>query len=258
MRIGVCQFEPIFNEKKLNLKKIEKRLTDISADLIVLPELATTGYNFKERSQLLPQAEEFNGETYQLFCSLSKKNRCSYVVGFAEKKGDFLFNSAMAVNPDGSCKVYRKTHLFGNEKNLFDTGKEPFFTFKIKGGIKIGMMICFDWIFPEAARSLALLGADIIAHPANLVLPWCQAAMITRAIENRVFCITANRTGLEGKFKFTGASQIVSPNGKILLKLKNEEKGIKIIEIDPKSEKMLNSGNNLLAERKVKNYIFAK
>ena len=88
-------------------------------------------------------------------------------------------------------------------------------------------MICFDWFFPETARSLALLGADIIAHPANLVLPYCQKAMITRCLENRVFAVTANRIGQEKRgeddFQFTGASQIISYDGKVLSSAPNDK-----------------------------------
>jgi len=76
------------------------------------------------------------------------------------------------------------------------------------------MMICFDWFFPESARTLALKGAQLILHPSNLVMPYCQDAMITRSIENRVFSITSNRIGREGGYNFTGKSQIVSFDGK--------------------------------------------
>ena len=82
------------------------------------------------------------------------------------------------------------------------------------------MMICFDWIFPETARLLALAGADVIAHPSNLVLDWCQTAMVTRCLENNIFSVTANRYGTEKRtgtsLTFTGGSRICAPRGQVL------------------------------------------
>ncbi|MFO0767873.1 MAG: nitrilase-related carbon-nitrogen hydrolase [Nitrospiraceae bacterium] len=89
---------------------------------------------------------------------------------------------------------YRKTHLFFEETLFFDPGDSGFQVWDV-GGAKVGVMICFDWFYPESARTLALMGADIIAHPSNLVLPHCPDSMVTRCLENRVFSITANRIG---------------------------------------------------------------
>jgi len=122
-------------------------------------------------------------------------------------------------------------------------------------------MICFDWIFPEAARTLALKGADLICHPSNLVLPYCPNAMVTRAIENRVFTITANRIGNEernGKKKLTfiGQSEIVNPTGKILYRASEDQEEFHAVEINPLEarEKQINPYNHLLNDRKPKRY----
>jgi predicted amidohydrolase len=99
------------------------------------------------------------------------------------------------------------------------------------------MMICFDWFFPESARALALRGAQIIAHPTNLVLPYCQTAMMTRCLENRVFAITANRYGTESlgptSLTFTGASQLLSTKGERLLLAPESGDRVLWAEIDP-------------------------
>ena len=142
-------------------------------------------------------------------------------MGFAEKDKDKLYNSAVLVNPNQEFFVYRKTHLFYEEKLIFDKGNTGFEVFVAKGGVKVGIIICFDWIFPEAVRTLALKNADIICQTANLVMPYCQTAMITRALENRIYCLTANRIGKEKDVFFTGESQIVSYNGQIIAKLGN-------------------------------------
>jgi predicted amidohydrolase len=121
-------------------------------------------------------------------------------------------------------------------------------------------MICFDWIFPEAARTLSLAGAQIIAHPANLVLPYCQNAMITRSIENRVFTITANRIGKEKlgieKLRFTGQSQMTAPDGKILFRGPENKATFHVMSIDPKQalDKSISKRNDLFKDRRIEFY----
>ncbi|MDP3112822.1 MAG: nitrilase-related carbon-nitrogen hydrolase, partial [Thermodesulfovibrionales bacterium] len=125
----------------------------------------------------------------------------------------------------------------------------------------IGVMICFDWFFPESARTLALRGADIIAHSSNLVLPYCPDAMVTRCLENTVFAVTANRTGSEQrgekeKLTFIGKSQITSHKGEILYRASEDRDEISVREIDISRarNKQINSLNNLFDDRKKEFY----
>ncbi len=118
-------------------------------------------------------------------------------------------------------------------------------------------MICFDWLFPEAARTLALKGADIICHPSNLVLPYCPQAMITRSIENRVYSITANRVGKEERIKgtplsFIGLSQVVSPDGTVEYRAGSGKAEARVIEIDPKAarNKNITQVNHIFKDRR--------
>lgn len=118
-------------------------------------------------------------------------------------------------------------------------------------------MICFDWFFPEVARSLALAGAEIIAHPANLILPYCPDAMVTRCIENRVFAITANRIGSEqrgGKRRLTciGRSEVVDPKGRILRRAPSDKDSLEIVEINPHEarNKKISPRNHLFRDRR--------
>jgi predicted amidohydrolase len=150
--------------------------------------------------------------------------------------------------------VYRKIHLFMDEIGLFTPGDEPF-AVVAANGVRLGMMVCFDWYFPESARSLALLGAQIILHPANLVLPFCQSAMITRCLENRVFAVTANRGGAEDRqgkeMRFTGRSQIARPDG-TYERLPDDADAMLAAEIDPQraDNKKLTPLNDLLQNRR--------
>ena len=128
-----------------------------------------------------------------------------------------VYNSVLLVSPSGVKALYRKVHLFEREQQWFAPGNLPFSVHRV-GPARVGLLICFDWRFPEAARVLALDGADVIAHPSNLVFPDAQRIMVTRAFENRVFVVTANRTGADdrpaGRVRFTGRSQIVDPAGR--------------------------------------------
>jgi len=258
---GVCQFQPKLFEIDHNLHKMEKMLTGIKSDLIILPELATCGYVFNSIEEVKKVSESAgSGPTGKLFRKLASENNCSYVVGFSENDKGKLYNSCMLVNPDGNINTYRKIHLFCEEKKWFAVGDLGFNVFKAKKGIKIGLMVCFDWIFPEATRTLALKGSQIIAHPSNLVLPFCQQAMITRSIENQVFTITTNRTGLEKngekQLHFTGMSQVVSNKGKLLQRLSEDEEKVFITEIEPElaDDKDITEWNNVITDRKPEFY----
>jgi predicted amidohydrolase len=260
-KIGVLQFEPKLLEIENNLKKMAELLADVEADLIVLPELAASGYLFTCLEEVDQVAEDAQtGRTATTFKKLAMENNTSFVVGFAEKDKGKFYNSSMLVNPDGKIFIYRKTHLFYEENNWFEPGNSGLNVFEAKNGVRVGLMICFDWIFPEAARTLALRGTQIITHSANLVLPWCQQAMITRSLENRVFSITSNRTGTEKnrekELTFTGMSQILSTKGEILARCETVGDCIKIVEIDPAKAdvKQITEFNHAITDRRPEMY----
>ena len=259
IKVGYVQTSPLFGNKEKNFEQIENLLVDINADLIVLPELFATGYTFISKDEALSLAENSEGQTSQFLLKISKMTGAIIVGGYVEKAENNIYNSAMIVSNNRVIDSYRKIHLYYKEKIWFSPGDKPLQVYEINN-IKIGIMICFDWIFPEMARSLALLGADIIAHPANLVLPYCQKAMTTRCLENRVYGITANRIGQEKRgqdnFKFTGASQITSYNGNILSAAPNNEIYIDFAEIDIKEarNKRLNDYNVILQDRREEFY----
>ena len=254
MKVGFVQFDPVFGEKEENLATVENLLKGSDAELIVLPELFNIGYTFLNKAELTDLSEPATGPSYDFMLKLARQYKCAFAYGFAEKDNDILCDSMALVSPDGLVGVYRKIHLFFEEKKFFQPGDTGFHVFEYKN-IKLGMLICFDWIYPEAMRTLAVKGAQIILHPANLVTPYCPDAMITRALENRVFIILANRCGEEkrnGKMnKFIGQSEIVSPQGKILVRVE-QQKCIKIVDIDPALalDKKFNEYNDLLVDRR--------
>jgi predicted amidohydrolase len=260
MKAGFVQFSPDFGKVDVNIEKALSLIEKADAELIVLPEFFNTGYLFISTKEASSLAEEIPaGKTSLALCSIARKKKIHIVAGIAEVSAGKLYNSAVLISPSGHIATYRKIHLFNEEKLWFQPGDRGFAVYDI-GSCKIGMMICFDWYFPESTRIMAIKGADIICHPANLVLPYCQDAMITRCLENRIYVVTANRTGVEQrdgkKWRYTGKSQITSPDAQILFRAAEEGDEVGIIEIDVQQarNKRLNKYNDLFADRRVELY----
>ena len=259
MKIGYVQTSPIFGEVTQNFEQVENILGNTKADLIVLPELFATGYSFISKEEAVSLAETTEGVTAKFLMGLVEKTDAVVVGGFIEKDGNHIFNSSMIVSDAEVLGTYRKLHLYYKEKLWFSPGNKPLEIYEVKNA-KIGIMICFDWFFPETFRSLVLLGAEIIAHPANLVLPYCQKAMETRCLVNRVFAVTSNRIGNETRgednFTFTGGSQITSFNGEVLSSAPKDKPHIDFVEIDVKQarDKNLNKYNNVFGDRRTEFY----
>ncbi len=257
MKVAIVQNRPEFGNVQENLNRIEEMLVGKTADLYVLPELFATGYRFKDMDEAHHYAELVpGGMTTNFLISLAKKHSAHFIAGLVEIDGDRIFNSSVIVGPHGFVGRYRKIHLFDTEKVCFHAGTEAPPVFDLNGA-KVGVMICFDWRFPETARSLALKGAELIAHPSNLVLLHCPQAMITRCLENRVFAITVDRVGDEErisgeKLAFIGQSQVVDPDGNILVRASETEEEVHIVDIDldKARDKYLNSQNEIFKDRR--------
>jgi predicted amidohydrolase len=238
MQVGYLQFSPVFGDPNHNLEAIERIALEHArgVDLLVLPELAASGYLFLSREEVRLYAEPADeGPTRRCLEKVARGLDATVISGFAERSGERLFNSALLVRPDASSHVYRKAQLFLDEKDWFDPGDSPLEPVAA-AGTDLGLMICFDWYYPEVSRLLALRGARILCHPSNLVLPHCPDAMRIRCLENRVYAVTANRSGSdqrEGRsLSFIGSSQVVGPNGKVLLRAPGEGTHVGIVEID--------------------------
>ncbi len=260
MHVGFYQFSPVLGDVQFNLQKIREVLKSAQADLIVLPELATSGYLFVSREEVEALAEPIPGPTTEFLQRIASKRDLHVVIGLPERDGDGLYNSAVLVGPEGLVAYYRKAHLFYEEKLYFQPGNTGFPVCEVKGA-KVGLLICFDHMFPEAARTLALQGAQIICHPSNLVLPEKgQLTTRVRAMENRVFWVLANRYGTEergGKqLSYTGESQIVAPDGSVLAKAPPQGDALQIVELDPTQalDKHVTKLNDLFGDRRPELY----
>jgi len=245
IKVGLIQFEPKLGKLTENISTLQCLLEKAhEADLIVLPELSNSGYNFESREQAFELSEEIKSGDYAEFLSAqAKKNNIFIVSGINERSENRLFNSSILVGPKGLIGTYRKIHLFMNEKDIFEKGDLELKVFDI-GFCKTGMLICFDWIFPEVWRILALKGADIICHPSNLVLPYAQQAVPVHGMINRTFNITANRIGTEKSLTFTGQSFISDPSGTILNIASRDKAEIIVVDID-----LLKARNKMITER---------
>ena len=266
MRITLLQFNPAYLQTERNLDTVEKLLGDMDADLIVLPEFFASGYFFQSTKDVQTAAEPIpDGPTVQRLTVWAKASGATFVAGLPEEtENGTLFNSAVVVTPRGRLGTYRKTHLFYEEKLHFAPGDSgfPVFTVTDRAGkaYRLGVMICFDWYFPEAARSLALAGADVIAHPSNLVRADCPRSMPIRALENHVFTATANRIGTETKgeevLTFIGQSLICDPNGQVLASASRTKTELVSADIDPASarDRQLTPHNHLFEDRRPEAY----
>ena len=219
LRGAFVQTKPRFGENEENIDQAIRLVARVQSDIYVFPELCNTGYAFKSKSECLALSESLeSGSSVQKLQEFSEKRKCTLVAGLAEKSNDKTYNSSVVIERGKILGTYRKMHLFYREKLWFSEADTGFKVFDLESlGCRIGVMICFDWIFPEVSRELAMLGADIICHPSNLVLPGkAQIGTLVRSYENRLFVITANRVGNENrgpkdKFHFTGRSQITTP-----------------------------------------------
>jgi len=260
MKAGFIQFNPSFGDIDHNLKVLAAFTEGIDCDLLVLPELCTTGYLFVSPDEVASLSEEIpEGRTTEALSAMAQKAQCHIVAGLPERCGDFFYNSCVLISPKGYVGTYRKVHLFFEENRWFQPGDGDFPVYDI-GPCRIGLMICFDWIFPEVARSLALKGADILCHPSTLVLPFCQQVMLTRCLENRVFAVTANRTGTESRgtrtLTYTGQSQIAAPDSSILHRSDDTTEGVTVVDIDitMARNKNVTEFNNIFADRRPEFY----
>ncbi len=260
-RAGFCQFRPRFGKPEANLAEVLRRIDEAEADLIVLPELPFTGYYFRSRAEAMALAEApRKSRLVEALVEWCRRRGSHLVTGFAEREGSRCYNASLLLGPKGILRTYRKIQLFNEEKSWFDPGDLPLEVTRVRG-VRVGMMICFDWAFPEITRTLALRGMELLCHPSNLVLPGhCQLAMRVRCLENAVFAVTANRCGEErrphGALRFTGRSQIAGPRGEVLFHAPGARAAVRVEAIDPSRarNKKLTPRNHLLRDRRPEFY----
>ena len=260
MYLSVIQFESLYNNKENNIKKITNFINDIGSEILVFPELATSGYFFTDKKILSEIADKFDGNVIKNVQKLSTKLEKIIVFGFPELFEGKIYNSAAILFPNPVLSsVYRKTHLFYKERNVFEDGNTGFPVIEYNG-LRLGAMICYDWRFPEAARTLALKGADVIVCPSNLVTGVWQSVMSARALENKVYIAVSNKIGVESsgeeELSFNGESAIYSYDGTYLAKASKDKEEVITAEIYPERtrDKSFNEINDIFEDRRPQFY----
>ncbi len=240
-KIAAVQMDCKIGDKAHNLEQIRSHLREAArhgARLAIFPECALTGYGFESAEEAAPHAEPVPGPSTKTLADECARLGVWAVVGLLERRDQppGLFNACILVGPSGLVASYRKVHLPFLGVDRFTTpGDRPFAVHDV-GGLRVGMNICYDGGFPEAARVLTLLGADLIVLPTN----WPPGAMNTvrytvqaRALENHIYYAAVNRVGEERGFRFIGLSRIIDCNGDLLAASQGADEEILYAEIDP-------------------------
>jgi len=256
-KTAIIQFAPVLGDIKSNTEFIKGQIDKLSSsDLVILPELASTGYNFRDADMANGLSEDPLKSNYvDMLTAFANSNNQYIITGFNEKSGDCIYNSSLLIGPKGLVGVYRKMHLFMNEKNFFrpgDSGLDVFDT----GFCRLGMQICFDYLFPEPWRILAEKKAEVIVHPSNLLTQNATKALPGIALMNKIFIITSNRIGTEGELTFNGSTMILDPGGDVLIKASVDKTEVVQYEIDPllAHDKMITSMNHVFDDRRPEQY----
>jgi 5-aminopentanamidase len=226
-RVAVAQMAPEQGATARNVDRVVERLGEAAtrgAQLVVFPECALSGYLVDDIDELERVAEPIPGRATQRLAEACARWRVHAVVGILEQGTDAIYNSAVLIGPGGVVGRYRKAHLPGlGLDRLVAHGNTPFAVYETPVG-RVGLAICYDLRFPEAARLLALQGADLIAIPTawpvmdRLAPPSTIPDVLTRAraCENRVFLAVADRVGQERGRPFLGRSQLVDVFGGVV------------------------------------------
>ncbi len=261
VRVACAQYAIREGDRDHNLGRslhFIRRAVERGANLLVLPELANTGCDPGSYARALELAEELpGGPTVQAWRERAEVSGVCVVGGLLEREGDTLYNSAVLLAP-GVAGRYRKTHLWNKEKFLYEPGQElPVFDTPLG---RIGVLICYDAWFPEAARTLALKGAQMLCVPSNAPDDWVPEEQrrggltmlnvhaIAHANANRLFVACANRVG----GGYLGRSCVVDPTGGVLAHGGPTEEGLVLADVDPsraRSEKRLTDASHALDDR---------
>jgi predicted amidohydrolase len=225
-----------------NRRKIVERIelaAGRGAELVIFPECALTGYCFDSLDEAKPFAEPLDGPSAEAIADICSRTGAHIVAGYIERDGENFYNAAMLCGPGGGGIIgnYRKVHLpFLGVDRFLTPGDQPFRVFDLPIG-RIGINICYDASFPEAARALKLLGAELIVLPTNWPTgAWRTAEFVinSRACENHVNFAAVNRCGIERGWEFIGRSKFADVNGDTIAEAPREGEEMLIVDVDLK------------------------
>ncbi|WP_457556212.1 carbon-nitrogen family hydrolase [Candidatus Pyrohabitans sp.] len=228
LSVAVAQLDIALGDKEANLAKVEATLRRTRAELVLFPELFTTGFDFPKLREL---AEPLSGGTVRTLCELAGERLIAGTL--LESNAGRLYNTFVLLSGGGIIAAYRKLHLFGEEKRYFSSGREAVVA-EVMGTV-FGLSTCYDLRFPELFRRLALMGSEMLLLSSEFPAQRQEhfdVLVRARAIENQCFMLACNRVGRDEHNTYAGGSAIISPWGEILARAGDEEVLLEA-EIDP-------------------------
>jgi predicted amidohydrolase len=239
MKVAILQMHAVAGDVAANLATLEAAAAEAAeggADLLIAPELATTGYG--AGAAIRDLAEPADGPQVCRLRAAAARHGLVIVAGFAERADGTVYNALACVRRDAAAAIYRKTHLYADyERALFTPGNICTSLVGI-GGLRAGFLICYDVEFPENVRRLAGAGAELVlvptALPAGPHAGFIARQLVpVRAFENQVFVVYANHAGADARFSYAGLSRAVAPDGGLLAVSENNEPALLFADIDP-------------------------
>ena len=238
MKIAALQMQAASGDVEANIARIAAAAKDAAAEgakLLVAPELAVTGYGAGEAFPALTSPA--SGWILDRLSAIARENGLAIIAGFAEQDGPATYNSALFTDGIGTNAVYRKSHLYGDYERQWFAPERPTSIMVTIGGLKLGMLICYDVEFPENVRRLAKDGADLVVVPTALPKGWsgdfiAERMIQVRAFENQVFVAYVNHCGADARFTYAGLSRIAAPDGRLLADAPADGEALLIAEIN--------------------------
>jgi predicted amidohydrolase len=256
MRIALAQMACRSGDVAANTRAIIERIRAAAAggaSLVVLPEMADTGYHMPT---ILRTASTWEHGPFAEVSAAAADSQIHVVVGLSERVGPDIYNTAAVIGPDGSLLTkYRKSHLITAEPVCEQNYLRPGDSLTICdiAGFKSGLMICYDIRFPELARKLVLNGAELLIVPAafpRLRIGHWDAILTCRAIENQAYVAAVNRCGVDEGLAFGGSSRVIDPAGEVLASANTEDESLLFAEITRERLAEVRRGLQVFADRR--------
>ena len=262
MRIVCQQLAPAVGDDAANMAAVGRAIDEavaLGADLIVLPELCTSGYVFESEAEVAAAALSVDSPVFDGWSARLSGSGAVLVAGFPLKDAHEIFNAAVMLDESGVLAVYRKVHLWNDEKSWFVAGSEAPPVVDTRHG-RIGILVCYDLEFPEMVRGLLLEGAEVIAVPTNWPLgdtpdqerPAELHDAMTSARHSHLILAACDRCGSERGVTFTGGSAIIGADGWIKADRPERDAGVITADVDVATarDKTVSARNHILDDRR--------
>jgi len=233
MKVELAQLAGRDNDTAYNLERALAAIAACAVDtqLIMFPEGHLMGFPSEE--SVAQVAEALHGPTVSAVIDAARERKVAVVVGMAENDNGRFYNTTLLITPEGIALRYRKTHLWASDRGVYEAGDR--YATCLWNGVRVGLLICYDIEFPETARALAQLGAELLLVTNGNMDPYGpthRTAIMARAQENQAFALMVNRVEAgDGGLLFAGGSALVDPLGTLLFEAGREE-GQFAVELD--------------------------